>query len=209
MLGQTGLFATALSPLVQNARADEDDLSRIEDQAMLSRFVSAKLLVPVPASSRHYYIKGIPAKHRYLRPWSKQFLDHVAAQYYARFRKRLRVTSMVRTEQSQLRLATYNTNAAPASGPTQSSHLTGATLDISKAPMGPAERQWMRGVLAQLKAKGYAYGIEERVQPTFHVMIYKNYPAYLAAQVKVTPAKVVKKRAKAVRTKRVARKHRR
>ena len=129
------LVATALSPIVQNARADEDELSRITDNEMLERFVASGYLVPVPADGKHYYLKAVPGSYRYVRPWSKRFLDQTSAQFYSKFHERLRVTSLVRTEDFQERLARFNGNAAPASGPTQSSHLTGATMDISKAQM--------------------------------------------------------------------------
>ena len=170
------LMATALSPIVQNARADEDELSRITDSEMLEQFVASGYLVPVPVEGKHYYLKAVPDSYRYIRPWSKSFLDRTGAQFYAKFHERLRVTSLVRTEDFQERLARINGNAAPASGPTQSSHLTGATLDISKAKMSPAQRNWMRNHLVTHAASGYLYAIEERRQPTFHIMVYKNFP---------------------------------
>ena len=169
------LFATAMSPIVQNEQADQEDLSRITDDAMLKKFTRTRLLVPVPADAKHYYLKAVPAKYRYLRPWSKYFLERTAVQFHAKFGTKLRVTSLVRTGAFQLRLASFNPNAAPVSGPTQSSHLTGATLDISKATMSAAQRDWMRGYLTELKEAGKVYGIEERLQPTFHIMVFKAY----------------------------------
>jgi hypothetical protein len=78
-----------------------------------------------------------------------------------------------------LELARRNGNAARASGVRQSSHLTGATMDISKRFMSAAERQWMRGVLYSLKKQGYLYAIEEFQQPTFHIMIHRSYTGYV------------------------------
>jgi len=102
------------SQVIQNRRADRDDLSRMTNVAMVQRFARAGLLVPVPSSTKYYYTRYIPAKYRYLRPWSKLFLDRLSSQYYARFRKRLRITSMVRTMALQSSLAKRNKNAAPA-----------------------------------------------------------------------------------------------
>ncbi len=177
--GATALRATQQSQVTQNRRADSDDLSRMRDVAMVRRFAKAGLLVPVPAQARHYYLKEIPSSYSYLRPWSKLFLDRLSQQYYARFGRKLRVTSLVRTVGLQNALGERNGNAADAHGPRRSSHLTGATLDISKATMSAAEQEWMRGVLASLKQRGYLYAVEENQQPTFHIMVYRNYPQYV------------------------------
>lgn len=176
------LRATPSSQLIQNRRADQEGLSRIENVAMLRRFARAKLLVPVPRRSRYYYTRYIPVEYHYLRPWSKLFLERLSRQYYARFRKRLRVTSMVRTAALQRRLERRNENAAGAHGPRRSSHLTGATLDISKFGMSRQEIDWMRRHLHALKQQGYIYAVEEFSQPTFHIMVYKRYAEYRAGR---------------------------
>lgn len=176
------LRAKPTSQLTQNRRADEENLSRIRDRAMLRRFVRAGLLEPVPPRTRYYYTRYIPPEYHYLRPWSKLFLDRLSRQHYARFKKPLRVTSMVRTASMQARLAGRNLNAADAHGPRRSSHLTGATLDISKAGMSAEQIEWMRGVLHALKEQGYLYAVEEFAQPTFHIMVFRNYTEYVAAR---------------------------
>lgn len=149
---------------------------------MVRRFVRAGLLVSVPNQTRHYYLKSIPAAYRYLRPWSKLFLTRLSAQFHARFRTRLRVTSLVRTVSFQRSLARRNRNAAAADGPRRSSHLTGATMDISKKGMTGAQLGWMRQVLSPLKAKGLIHAIEEFQQGAFHVMVHKKYLEYAASQ---------------------------
>lgn len=174
------LKASSNSQVVQNQRADADDLSRMTDVSMIQRFANAGLLVRVPSETQHYYTRYISAKYSYLRPWSKLFLDRLSSQYYARFKKPLRVTSMVRTVALQVSLAKSNGNAAAAYGSRRSSHLTGATLDISKNGMSQAGINWMREVLYSLKQKGYLYAVEEFSQPTFHIMVYKDYPDYVA-----------------------------
>ncbi len=175
------LKASRHSPIVQNKRADSDDLSRMRDVAMINRFVRAGLLVTVPSRTKHYYTRYIPAKYRYIRPWSKLFLDRLSAQYYARFKKKLRITSTVRSIALQNSIRKRNRNAASPYGPKRSSHLTGATLDISKAGMKSKEIAWMRSVLHSIKAKGYLYAVEEFQQPTFHIMVFKSYPKYVAS----------------------------
>lgn len=174
------LRASWNSQVIQNERADADDLSRMSDVSMIRRFANAGLLVRVPGETRHYYTRYIPAKYGYLRPWSKLFLDRLSRQYYSRFGKPLRVTSLVRTVALQQSIAKRNGNAAAAHGSRRSSHLTGATLDISKNGMNRAQIDWMRTVLHSVMQKGYLYAVEEFNQPTFHIMVYKDYPEYVA-----------------------------
>jgi hypothetical protein len=178
--GRKVLVADDSSQAIQNARADADNLSRMRDTAMVQRFVRGGYLVSVPFSTRYYYLHGISSPYRYSRPWTKLFLQRLSRQYYARFKRRLRVTSMVRTRKRQMVLARYNGNAADAVGALRSSHLTGATLDISKHSMSPQARRWMRKVLYSLRKQGYLYAIEEFEQPTFHIMVYASYPEYVA-----------------------------
>lgn len=174
------LVANAYSQAIQNERANDYNLSRMRNVAMIRRFYRAGYLVAVPARTRSYYLLHIPAAHRFLRPWAKLFLDRLSREYRERFGQRLRVTSLVRTVSSQLRLARINPNAAEATGPDRSAHLTGAALDISKRFMSPRGVQWTRHVLFRLKQAGYLYAIEEFEEPDFHVMVYPTYRQYVA-----------------------------
>jgi len=174
------LIANTSSPLVQNARADADNLTRMRDVSMIRTFARGGYLVPVAANSRFYYLHGVPSSYRYCRPWTKLFLDRLGREYFAKFGARLRITSLVRSVTQQRALARRNDNAADATGSHRSSHLTGATLDISKRFMSARGKNWMRRVLYSLKRAGYLYPIEEFQQPVFHVMVYRNYPVYVA-----------------------------
>jgi Family of unknown function (DUF5715) len=174
----TDLSATSSSQRVQNARADADDLSRMLNDGMVRRFRRLGLLVPVHVSTGSYYLHGIPARFRYLRPWARLFLTRLGRQFHDRFGHRLRVTGLIRTVQYQRHLDARNANAAPASGDDASTHLTGATLDISKRFMTGAEQRWVRRVLSRLRRRGILYAIEEFYQPCFHVMVYRDYLGY-------------------------------
>jgi hypothetical protein len=176
------LRATASSLTIENQRADADDLSRLTGLPMLRRFVRAGLLVAVPSTTKHSYTHNISTAYRYLRPWSKLFLDRLSSQFHSRFGHRLRVTSLVRTVSFQQNLAKRNGNAAPAYGPKRSSHLTGATLDISKKGMTGRELDWMRRVLHSLTVSNYIHAIEEFQQSAFHIMVFRNYPQYVRAR---------------------------
>jgi hypothetical protein len=173
------LIADISSPIIQNKRADQEDLSRMKNKAMVRRFVQHGYLVRVPSSTRYYYLHAIPSAFHYCRPWTKLFLARLSREFYGHFHHKLRVTSLVRTVVSQQRLARRNGNAANAFGPLRSSHLTGATVDISKHFMSRKGIDWMRRVLYSIRDKGYIYAIEEFQQPTFHVMVFENYPQYV------------------------------
>jgi hypothetical protein len=172
------LIATSASQPIQNRQADADHLSRMADIAMIRRFCRNGWLMSVPVRTHFYYLHAIQPNYRYLRPWAKLFLERLSRQHYARFKRRLRVTSLVRTVALQRSLAERNGNAAAFKGPLRSSHLTGATLDISKHDMTSGGISWMRKVLYSLRKNRYVYAIEEFQQPTFHVMVYHRYQTY-------------------------------
>lgn len=174
------LAARPTSQYIQNERANAFHLSRMRDIAMIRRFHAAGLLVSVPESTRFYYLHEIPAAYRYLRPWTRTFLERLSREFYATFHQRLRVTSLIRTVALQRRLSRWNPNAADATGAYRSSHLTGATLDISKHFMGTRAQAWMRRVLHGLANSGYLYAIEEFEEPCFHVMVYPTYADYVS-----------------------------
>jgi hypothetical protein len=173
------LAANRSSQAIQNSRANAYHLSRMRSRAMILQFYRDGYLVHVPDRTRFYYLDQIPPSYRYVRPWTLLFLDQVSREYYDKFGEPLRVTSLIRTVSSQRRLTHRNSNAAEATGPDRSSHLTGATLDISKRFMPYRGQQWMRRTLLRLKKSGYIYAIEEFQQPTFHVMVYPNYRQYV------------------------------
>lgn len=174
------LAARSSSQYVQNEQADAYHLSRMRNIVMIRRFHAAGLLVSVPSRTRYFYLHRIPAAYCYLRPWAKTFLDRLSREFYATFHQRLRVSSLVRTVALQRRLLRRNPNAAGATGAYRSSHLTGATLDISKHFMGPRGEAWMRHVLYGLASRGYLYAVEEFEQPCFHIMVYPTYEDYVS-----------------------------
>jgi Family of unknown function (DUF5715) len=176
--GRDLLVADASSQEIQNARADAYHLSRMKSVAMIQRFASKGYLVAVPSDARFYYLHQIPAQYRYCRPWTKLFLDRLGRQYYAKFGTPLRVTSLIRTVGRQINLARWDGNAADAYGSDRSSHLTGATVDISKHDMSPEAQAWMRDRLYSLRQGGDLYAIEEFYEPVFHVMVYPNFAHY-------------------------------
>jgi hypothetical protein len=175
------LRANSESQLIQNEQADQDRLSRMEDQQMIDRYARLRLLVPVDDQTRDFYIYNVPEERRYLRPWAKLFLERLSRQYRSRFGRSLRITSLVRTADHQRTLRGRNPNAAAPEGEKRSAHLTGACIDISKKDMSRAQMRWVREVLSGLKQKGYLFAVEEFTVPNFHIMIHRDYTEYVEA----------------------------
>ena len=173
-------------PLIGNARrlrresavAIRERLSRMRDLAMVERFRRPGLLVPVPAETSTYYVTGVDSLLRVARPWTKLFIEQVAGAFHELFGKRLRITSLTRTVVAQKALIRINPSAAPAHGPVQSTHLTGAALDLSKRFMTDEEVAWARTVLWRLERRGLIDVAEEFREPHFHVLVRRGYGAY-------------------------------
>ncbi len=174
-----GLRANTESQVHQNQRADRDHLSRMKDSGMLESWARLELLVPVPAKTANFYVHQVSPQYRYVRPWAKLFLDRISSQFRRRFERPLRITSLTRTVDYQNQLSRRNGNAASPYGEKRSSHLTGASLDISKKGLGGAQVGWLRRVLLSLHRKQYVFAVEEFYQPNFHVMVHRNYPEYV------------------------------
>ena len=149
------------------------------DREMVDSWARLKLLVPVASKTRSFYLHKIPTQYRYVRPWTKLFLDRISSQFYRRFKRPLRITSLTRTVHYQNQLSRRNSNAASPYGAKRSSHLTGASLDISKKGLSGAQVSWLRRVLLSLHQKEYLFAIEEFYQPNYHVMVYRHYPEYV------------------------------
>lgn len=162
----------------ESAAAARERLSRMRDLAMVEHFRRSGLLVEVPVATRTYYVEGVGAGLRVARPWTRQFVEQLAQAFHDLFGKPLRITSLTRTTARQRELLRTNPSAAPATGPVQSTHLTGAAVDISKRSRSEAEIAWLRTVLARLKARGLIHVAEEFREPHFHVLVRRVYATY-------------------------------
>lgn len=158
----------------ENVAANRLRLTRISDDTKLRSFRKKGLLVPLPESKSLKVDHRIPYKNRWCRPWTRQFLIQLSSHFFARFKEPLMVTSAVRTVGYQHRLMRINPNAARGDTPLRrSSHLTGATIDISKKNMTVAEKHWIRDRLILNKQVGRALVTEEFGQPVFHIMVLR------------------------------------
>jgi hypothetical protein len=165
----------------QNDRLQADGLERIMDESDLSARIEHKLLVPVPVSSGLTVNQNLPENHRYVRPWTAQFLSDLARAHLALFHRPLEVSSAVRPVSYQERLARTNGNAAPAEGDIISPHIMGATIDIAKHGLTYREIGWLRRSLATLEDAGVLDVEEEFRQSCFHITVYKNYDRRMKA----------------------------
>jgi hypothetical protein len=159
----------------QNVRANQDGLTRIEDDDDIADMLRSRQLVALPTSSGLRVDPRLAANRRYCRSWTASFLGDLSRAHYSRFGSPLQVNSAVRTVAFQRHLQGINGNAAPAEGDIASPHLTGATIDIGKKGLSISQIGWMRAYLLPLQAKGRIDVEEEFQQACFHVTVYKSY----------------------------------
>lgn len=162
----------------ENREADRQSLSRMRSLGMVRRFVSAGLLVAVPEETRTYFVESVAEPLRVARPWTKRFVEQLASASHALFGERLKITSLTRTVRVQRALRHRNGNAAPARGVLRSTHLTGASVDISKAHLADQQVAWLRVVLRRLERRRLLHAVEEFQHPHFHVMVHRSYLTY-------------------------------
>ena len=161
--------------LHQNEVADEEHLTRVQDDDDLDRLRGAHQIVALPTSAALAVDERLPTNRRYCRPWTAQFLAALARAHYARFHSPLQVNSAVRTVAFQERLRYTNGNAAPSEGATASPHLTGQAVDLAKHGLSMTEIAWLRGYLLPLVQQGKVDVEEEFQQSCFHISVYKKY----------------------------------
>lgn len=159
----------------QNLMADEEGLSRIQDDEDLRRMRTDRMLVDFPESASLRVNPAMGADRRCARPWTVRFAANIARAYYERFHQPLQVNSAVRTVAYQVRLRRVNGNAAGTEGDVASPHLTGEALDFGKHGMSSAEIAWMRLYLRPLMRDGKLDVEEEFQQACFHISVYRSY----------------------------------
>ena len=159
----------------QNRMADDEGLSRIQDDVDLDRMRAQHLLVSFPDIEALDVNEDLPMNRRCARPWTVKFASDTARAFYARFHEPLRLNSAVRTVDYQLRLQRVNGNAAAVDGDVASPHLTGQAIDFGKRGMTAAQIAWMRAYLLPLMQEGKVDVEEEFQQACFHISVYGSY----------------------------------
>lgn len=158
----------------QNVELDRLQLPRIADDYELTRYELSQELVPVSESESLKIAENLPDNRRYCRPWTRDFLQDFSDAYFTEFHSPLQVNSLVRTAEQQRKLRRHNRFAAPESGDTASTHLTGVTVDLSSRGLSKEQYAWIRNYLLPLKDAGMVDPIEER-QPVLHVVVFQSY----------------------------------
>jgi hypothetical protein len=167
----------------ENRMADAAGLPRLKDRTELETAIADGTLVPIEDTDA-FVIDGELGEedpdhaelYAYARPTTKVFLDDLLGEAHRRFGHRFAVTSLVRTDEYQSVLRASNRSAA--SGKTldeRSTHLTGATVDITLVGVPWKPKQWLRKRLIELEKRGLIQATEERRQYCFHVLVL---PAY-------------------------------
>lgn len=159
----------------QNLMADEEGLTRVQDDDDLRRMRAEKMLVDFPESAALHVNPEMGSDRRCARPWTVRFATNIARAYYARFHEPLQLNSAVRTVAYQVRLRRVNGNAAGIEGDVASPHLTGEAIDFGKHGMSRAEIAWMRLYLRPLMQEGKLDVEEEFQQACFHISVYRSY----------------------------------
>jgi len=163
------------SMLLQNEQMSSMNLPPIQNDAELEELKSNGALAPFAESDHLHIAKGLPVDRAYARPWTVDFVEDVAKDYYEEFGVPLQLNSAVRTVQVQRKLRRHNSNAAPESGDIISSHLAGTTVDLQRGGLTKPQHEWLENYFANLKALGLIEPEEERRHYCFHVMVYSEY----------------------------------
>jgi hypothetical protein len=163
------------SLLRQNEEIDRLQLPRIATDAELLDLVERQELVALLDSQSVTVSPKIEHSRRYCRPWTRDFVQDLAAAFYAKFRQPIQITSAVRTVEQQRKLRRINGNAAPIEGDTASSHLAGTTIDIGKKGMTVAQRKWLDAWVLPLQSEHIVEAAEERRQACYHIMVTDRY----------------------------------
>jgi len=163
---EDGLFPPSTASLrAQNAAVDAMGLERYNDAVGLFNAIVRGDLIPLDPKLK----TTIPSNRRYVRPWVNAYLVPMDREFFEEFRKHLVITSAVRTRQVQRWLIRRNRAAAPIHGETESSHMSGATVDIGRGRMNTAQRLWVEAYLWELDWRNQVIVEEER--GCFHILL--------------------------------------
>lgn len=138
--------------------------------------------------SRYYVVDHLTHSHPYLTPETIDLLDLIGERFHDKLKKNnlekyhFKITSVLRTKESQKRLSRSNVNAS-----SDSSHLYGTTFDISWKNLikkgwfgkqtiiahGPAIRL-LSQTIGELKKEGKLVVVTEYKEACFHITIAEN-----------------------------------
>jgi hypothetical protein len=156
----------------ENRIADRFGLPRFQNLAAIR--VAHRDLVSVPDVSEGYYVdEHVLSDRRYVQPWTYHYLSSLAAAFIGETTAtssypKLKLTSLVRDQDYQVRLKSVAKCKDPESC---STHLTGATFDVSFRNMSKEQFRWLYDRLAQDVRLGKVNAIHEPLSGCFHVFV--------------------------------------
>ncbi|HEX5727737.1 MAG TPA: DUF5715 family protein [Longimicrobiaceae bacterium] len=183
---------------------------RVSDQAEIERLVRAGRLVALGDSTEHWILRGMPHSVPYVTPDTRAMLVELGRRFHARLdrlglpRYRMKVTSALRTDETQAELRKTNSYASR----TASAHEFGTTVDVSHerfaAPAPDAARvgwemeaEMLDGVgkehakvlqaelgraIAELRSRGVLHVMMENKQPVYHMTVARRFPGSPASR---------------------------
>lgn len=160
------LKGSRASMLRQNSVARAEDFSFLRTDAQVSRFADSGYLVEVPGGADYQVLASYP----YARPVVRDFVEILAKEYRAACGERLVVTSLTRPSSRQ------PGNASPLSV-----HPAGMAVDL-RVSQRAACVGWLESELLRLEADGRLDATREFRPPHFHVAVFPEFAAYVAAR---------------------------
>lgn len=159
----------------EDKRVKELELPKVTETNIQAFFKAGKLQ-GIKDNNPHYYLEQIGESGgikypkaellKSLYPHTKKLLEFLAEQFFNKFKKKLKVVSLLRTEEW---LQTLLKNGARNVSKT-STHEYGCTFDISHGGMTATEKNFLAELLAKLEKGGYISGTQETGSPCFHIM---------------------------------------
>ena len=129
---------------------------------LATNFGGAAYDLSVPQERARFQVRMLS----FVRPEARDVILKLARSYHARFDRLLPVTSLIRTERYQRRLARGNANATHVDIPP---HATGMAFDISYKFMAHDEQNFLMEEVAALKREGHVEALRERRN---HIHVY-------------------------------------
>ncbi len=167
----------------ENEIADARGLKRIEDIFELSNAIRSRFLVRVERSDDFYLDQNLLDGLHYAHPDAIAYLEEISEAYGEAFavpqHKPLKITSLVRTEVYQRRLAKKNHNAAKGDAlENRTVHTTGYAFDIGTKGLTQQQILWLADYLAEGIRQSRVLAIyEHKAQQDFHIFVIPRTPA--------------------------------
>jgi hypothetical protein len=167
--------------------------ARVSDSTEVQRRLASRRLVPLRDSTEFWVLRRMEHSVPYMTPEALAMLERLGARFHERLDSlgippyRMKVTSVLRTDETQAALRRINPNASR----TVSAHEYGTTLDVSHtkfaAPPGPeaeaelledlGEANWrilqaeLGRALLELRRDGLLMVMMENGQPVYHMTV--------------------------------------